>query len=263
MRSGSSGRTTPPPTTTLPGTSPAVVAAWTSAMANLLGPTPARVLDCGAGTGFLSLVAARLGHVVTALDISGNMLERLARTAGGEHLDVSVVEAPAAEPPPGPFDVVMERHLLWTLPDPATALRAWLTVAPAGRLVLVESLWGRADLVETLRGSARRLLRRVRGDPPDHHASYTPVMRAALPLGTGPAPRSFVQLARETGWENVRLERLRDVEWAMRSELGPIERAIGVSPRFAVVADHPTSRVAPASGTRRRSRARSATKDGQ
>ncbi len=36
----------------------------------LLPPAPASVLDCGAGTGFLSLMAARLGHRVTALDLS-------------------------------------------------------------------------------------------------------------------------------------------------------------------------------------------------
>jgi 2-polyprenyl-3-methyl-5-hydroxy-6-metoxy-1,4-benzoquinol methylase len=54
--------------------SPAQSAAWTVALARLLPHPPARVLDCGAGTGFLSLTAARLGHEVTAVDISGQML---------------------------------------------------------------------------------------------------------------------------------------------------------------------------------------------
>src|SRR5579863_10068783 len=99
-------------------TSAAVRAAWTGALEALLPPAPARVLDCGAGTGFLSLAAARLGHRVTALDLSPGMLARLRAAAAAEGLDVAVVTAPAHEPPDG-FDAVMERHVLWTLPDPA------------------------------------------------------------------------------------------------------------------------------------------------
>ncbi|MHB1536288.1 MAG: class I SAM-dependent methyltransferase, partial [Acidimicrobiales bacterium] len=94
-------------------TSPAERAAWAGALSRLLPSAPARVLDCGAGTGFLSLLAARLGHQVTALDLSGAMLERLRERADGEGLEIDVREGSATEPPPGPFDVVMERHLLW------------------------------------------------------------------------------------------------------------------------------------------------------
>jgi SAM-dependent methyltransferase len=100
---------------------PAVLAAWTAALAHLLPPAPVRVLDVGAGTGFLSLIAARLGHTVTALDLSPQMLSRLQRVARAEDLEIEVVTSPAARPPEG-FDVVMERHVLWTLSDPADAL---------------------------------------------------------------------------------------------------------------------------------------------
>ena len=216
-------------------TSPAVRAAWTAALAALLPPAPAKVLDCGAGTGFLSLVAARLGHDVTALDLSPGMLAELRRAADAERLPVAVVTA-AADEPPGGFDVVMERHLLWTLPDPLGALRAWRRAAPAGRLVVVESLWGGADPVEALRGRGREALRRLRGGADDHHGPYPRGVRAALPLGTGTHPRAVVALAAEAGWTAPRLVRLRDVEWAATLELPLPERLLGVTPRFAVVA---------------------------
>jgi SAM-dependent methyltransferase len=51
----------------------------------------------------------------------------------------------AAAPPVGEqrFDVVLVRHVLWALPDPARALRHWHgLLRPAGRLVLVEGVWG-------------------------------------------------------------------------------------------------------------------------
>jgi len=217
-------------------TSAAVQAAWTAALAGLLPPPPARVLDCGAGTGFLSLIAARLGHRVTALDLSPGMLAKLGAAADAEGLDVAVVVAPAHEPPDG-FDAVMERHVLWTLPDPLATLRAWRQAAPTGRLVAVESMWGDADPVEALRGRGRQWLRRLRGEADDHHGPYPGDVRAALPLGTGTHPRAVTELVARAGWAVPRLVRLRDVEWAASTELPFPERLLGVAPRFAVVAD--------------------------
>ncbi len=225
-------------------TSPAEQAAWTAALAALLPIPPARILDCGAGTGFLSLIAARLGHRVTALDLSLGMLAKLRAAAVAEDLDIAVVMAPADEPPPGPetpggvagFDVVIERHLLWTLPDPVAALAAWRAVAPAGRLIAVESRWGGADPLEMVRARAWKAVKRWRGTPPDHHGAYSDAVRGALPLGTGTHPRDIVRLVAEAGWSAPRLVRLRDVEWASTLEQRLPERLLGVTPRFAVVA---------------------------
>jgi SAM-dependent methyltransferase len=134
---------------------PTLRAAWNAALHRLLPGQGSRVLDVGAGTGFLSLAAARFGHRVTALDLSGGMLERLAEHAAREGLEVEVVQAGAEEPPPGPFDAVIERHLLWTLPDPGAALAASvLAELPLGRgthpdqvVELVEAAgWGPARL---------------------------------------------------------------------------------------------------------------------
>ncbi len=212
-------------------------AAWTAALAQLLPPAPAHILDCGAGTGFLSLIAARLGHRVTALDLSGEMLARLRHQAGVEGLAgaIETIEGSATDPPAGPFDTVMERHVVWTLPDPAAALAAWRGVAT--RLVLVESLWGQADPVELWRGRARDRIHRWQRRPPDHHGEYSAELRHALPLGRGTPPAALIALAETAGWTVPALIRLRDVEWATRLAFSPLDRLLGPTPRFAITAE--------------------------
>jgi ubiquinone/menaquinone biosynthesis C-methylase UbiE len=48
--------------------------AWLGALAPLLPPAPADVLDVGTGTGFLAFLLSDLGHRVTGIDLSDGML---------------------------------------------------------------------------------------------------------------------------------------------------------------------------------------------
>jgi SAM-dependent methyltransferase len=213
-------------------------AAWSAALARLLPPPPSRVLDAGAGTGFLSLVAARLGHQVTALDLSAGMLERLETSAARQGLRVEVVEGDAASPPSGPYDAVIERHVLWTMPDPAGALATWREAAPTGRLVLVEGMWADgADPVEAVRARVRGAVSAWRGDQPHHHAPYDPEVLTRLPLGNGIPLGTLIEMVEAAGWGPPRLERLRDVEWARLLARSPLNRLLGVPPQYAISAD--------------------------
>ena len=214
---------------------PVEVAAWSAALARVLPPAPATVLDVGCGTGFLSLLAAGLGHRVTGLDLSRAMLDRLDAKAADAGLEVTTVRGRADEPPAGPFDAVMERHLVWTLPEPLPTLEAWREVAPAGRLALFESMWGAASSPsEGLRNRGRLVVRRVRRVPPDHHGEYSSELRTSLPLGGGTPPAALVEMAGRAGWEPVRFERLRDIEWASTVGRPLVDRLLGATPRFVV-----------------------------
>ncbi len=214
---------------------PAVQRAWATVLSQLLPPPPARILDCGSGTGFLSLLAARDGHQVTALDLSPAMLECLTEAAAAQGLVVETVLGSAHETPPGPFDAVMARHLVWTLPDPVTTLRAWHQAAD--RLVLIEGVWGAdAPALERLRASVRHRLRVLRKIPPDHHGEYSEELRRSLPFGSGTRPAHLRQAVDEAGWHRAQVLRLRELERAERRALPYPERLVGVSPRFAVTA---------------------------
>ncbi|MGH9171639.1 MAG: class I SAM-dependent methyltransferase [Acidimicrobiales bacterium] len=214
------------------------LAVWGATLSRLLPPRPARVLDVGAGTGFLSVLLARQGYEVTALDLSPGMLEHLRENASISGVEITTIEGDAADPPSGDFDAVVERHVLWTLPDPRAAVEAWRKVAPAGRLVLLESLWGSAaGAGEQLRSAGHLALRRMRGESSDHHAEYEPALRSELPLGSGTTPDQLATLVESSSWGVARIERLRDVEWATRRALpSAADRLLGVAPRFAVIA---------------------------
>lgn len=213
-------------------------AAWAAALRRLLPEPPATVLDIGAGTGFLSLLLAAQGYEVTAADLSAGMLGRLRAKATERGLTIRVVEADALKPPPGLFDAVVERHLLWTLPDPAGALAAWRQVAPQGRLVLIEGSWDKAGSVgvERWRAGARRLAERVRASEPGHHGHYSDRVRRELPHGRGVSVADAVALVQASPWGQARLERLRDVEWAIIDGRGLLDELLGTHARWAVVA---------------------------
>ena len=119
---------------------PAVRAAWRDLLRDLLPSPPARVADLGCGTGTLSKLLTEEGYDVTGVDFSPEMILRARAKAPG----VEFVEADAAAPPldPAAYDVVLSRHVLWAIPDPAAALARWRDLlAPGGRLVLVEGSW--------------------------------------------------------------------------------------------------------------------------
>jgi SAM-dependent methyltransferase len=102
----------------------------------------ADVLDAGCGTGSLSLLLAGHGHRVTGIDLSPRMVEHARGKLAGH--DATVLLGDAGDPPAGQrFDVVLCRHLLWTLPNPHAALRRWFgALRPGGHLVLIEGRWG-------------------------------------------------------------------------------------------------------------------------
>ena len=127
---------------------PVVRATWATLLQQWLPAAPARVLDIGCGTGSLTLVMAELGHRVTGLDLSAAMVDAARRKLDSAGLTSSLVVGDASHLPAriGAFDVVVCRHLLWTLPDPAGALRRWVgLLGPSGRLLAIEGRWSDAD----------------------------------------------------------------------------------------------------------------------
>ena len=100
-----------------------------------------RVLDLGCGAGDVTFVAADLvgpeGFVV-GVDRSPEALARARVRAEQRGLtQVRFVEGDLNDPAPaGPFDAIVERLVLWLVPDPAALLRRQATVLRPGGLVV-------------------------------------------------------------------------------------------------------------------------------
>jgi SAM-dependent methyltransferase len=103
------------------------------------------IIDVGCGTGVLCLLLAELGHEVIGLDLSEEMLRVCQAAADARGLTSLRLVAGQAERPPadiGPADAVISRHVLWTLPRPEAAVKAWVQLTrPGGRVISLDGLW--------------------------------------------------------------------------------------------------------------------------
>lgn len=97
-------------------------------------------LDVAAGTGGLSLPAARLGAKVLATDWSPKMIEHFNARARDEGLDAEgrVMDCHALDIPDDSYDVTGSQFGVMLVPDQAQALREMVRVTrPGGRVLLI------------------------------------------------------------------------------------------------------------------------------
>ena len=97
-----------------------------------------KILDVGTGTGAAAIAMALLGHEVTGVDLSSNMIGRARKNAAAMKLDIRFLNTAAGELPfaDESFDAVVSRNLTWALPEPEETLRQWRRVLkPGGRLL--------------------------------------------------------------------------------------------------------------------------------
>lgn len=206
---------------------------WRPLLRQVFPAPPLDVLDIGAGTGFLALLLAELGHRVTALDPAEGMLAVARAKAAGMNQPprFEVGDGHAPPFPAASFDVVTNRHVLWTLRDPAAAFAAWYAVLrPGGRVLAFDGLWAGTECAETADPAApawRQAYRQL----------YSEDVRGGLPLMHKQTLAPAVAAAEAAGFAEVRLERLTSLEKAEREHAGDGEWQ--PEPRFLLIGVRP------------------------
>lgn len=102
------------------------------------------ILDAGTGPGLFSLILAGMGHQVTAIDFSKEMLQKAKENAGtlASLIDFQQMDVQQLIFPSDTFDAVVSRDVTWNLQNPAKAYCEWYRVLKqGGTLINFDAGW--------------------------------------------------------------------------------------------------------------------------
>jgi len=186
----------------VPAYGSALYRAWVDEIEGLVPSPTADALDLATGTGFVALILAALGHRVTAIDLSTDMLELASAAAVSRDLEIRFISDDAVHPAFGEasFDVITCRHLLWTLRDPGQAIANWRALLrPGGTLVAFDGFWFGAQ------PGPRE------DEPEPFRRHYTASTRSVLPFMHIDCADSIVAAMQDAGFRTVAVRSLPDL----------------------------------------------------
>lgn len=211
--------------------------AWIAALGSVLPKPPLHILDVGCGTGAMGLLLSEMGHTVTGIDLSEGMMNVGRRKNAELGLSMIFQEGDAENPPfaDETFDAVINRHLLWTLPHPQTALANWYRVLkPSGTLIVIDGLWDNCSAVSAMR---RRLsmgiAKRMEKHPHGSH-EYSAELRSTLPNIGGMPSEKVEEQFRNIGLSDVRTKSLDDILAIQRKEMTWYAKIAPQSPYYLI-----------------------------
>jgi len=181
--------------------------AWRALFRRHLGePQGRRLLDLASGTGEIALLCHELGFRVTGLDWAEPMLDRARLKAAKAGVDVTFLQADAERTmlPTGSQQVIVTRHLVWTLVDPAAAFAEWFRVlTPGGRLLIVDGDFVSRGWVGALLSRLLGMKRPIaEGGMAERHADIL----SRVHFSSGARAESVAALLRAAGFVNIKID---------------------------------------------------------
>jgi ubiquinone/menaquinone biosynthesis C-methylase UbiE len=184
--------------------------AWRALFLRHLGPGEGRrALDLASGTGVISHLLDGLGFDVTGLDWSEAMLARARAKAAARGTQIRFVmgDVERTLESRASYDVIVTRHLVWTLVDPEAAFKEWHSLLkPGGKLLIIDG-----DFVsDTILKRVIRMVERLKGRG-SQIAVASDAMRQTherilrqVHFSNGARAREVVDLLRQAGFaENI------------------------------------------------------------
>ena len=226
-------------------------AAWQGLISRHLGPGDGRAaLDLASGTGVISHLLDDLGFHVRGLDWSEPMLERARAKAAarGRSIGFRIGDAENTMEPDASFDVVVTRHLVWTLVDPEACFAEWFRVLkPGGKLLVIDGDFVNTSPAERLVKALAALVDKVvppRDDPARTPPAMAETHRSILSrvyFSGGARAGGVADLLRRAGFSPVTVDTdFRHIHRQQARNFGLLKGiARGLQHRYAIVATKP------------------------
>lgn len=184
--------------------------AWHELIArNFEKSTGNKALDLACGTGVITHLLDDLGFEATGIDWSDKMLSKARKKAKKRERKITFLKGDAEETrePEGKYDVLITRHLVWTLVDPEKAFNHWFNLLkPGGILLIIDGDFVTKNFVEKLlnfiirqfsdKTSTRNGVDRIR-----HQKILSQVY-----FNKGAKAQEVVQLLEQTGFDTINVQ---------------------------------------------------------
>ncbi|MDS7594723.1 class I SAM-dependent methyltransferase [Agrobacterium tumefaciens] len=225
--------------------------AWHDLIVKHLGKGDGRTaLDLASGTGVISHLMDDLGYHVTGMDWSEDMLQlaRAKAKRNGRSIRFFVGDAEHTMEPDESVDVIITRHLVWTLVDPKASFAEWFRVLkPGGRLLVIDGDFVNTGIREKLVKKIASYLERaglIKSEQPHRPADTADTFNSILSrvyFAKGARADAVASLLRETGFEPVSTDQdLRAIHRAQAKNFSFFKGILrGLQHRYAVVAVKP------------------------
>ncbi len=188
-------------------------AAWHALFRRHLGDGQGRkALDLASGTGVISRLLHELGFKVTGIDFAEPMLQRARAKAADHALPVEFVAGDAEQTfeRDDSYDVLVTRHLVWTLESPPAAFAEWHRILkPGGRLLIVDHDPAARTLQAKLRRRIAGFLKRWVAPAPTpgvDRALHERIV-AQVHFSQGTRPEAVAELLERAGFTDIAIDR--------------------------------------------------------
>ncbi len=199
--------------------------AWLKMLERQIGaPNGRAVLDLACGTGEISHLLHDYGLKVTGLDWSDTMLAIARKKALERESGIRFItgDAESTREPTASFDLIVNRHLVWTLVDPATAFAHWFTLLkPGGSLLVIDGDFTQKTLLQRF----LRWLNRnsTEGTDPKMQELNTRI-RKQIYFNEGARAGQIVDMLTASGFEEITVQKnLFEIKKAQAGHMGVLK----------------------------------------